>query len=68
MEATILFGTYNVPPINESLSASFTAPGLLPKEEMAKIMFVEEENQEYLFSFNKNLKKALEYNPKKEKD
>ena len=59
-EEAILFGTYDVPPINESLSSSFTAPGIPPKEEMDKISFYTEKYS----SFDRNLKKALEYIPK----
>ena len=47
MEKVLSFGTFNVPTLSQnSLSASFTAPALLPKEMMELISFTPPEQYE----------------------
>ncbi|MDC6383882.1 hypothetical protein D2V93_15935 [Flagellimonas taeanensis] len=66
MKNSVVFGTFNVPLLSESLTASYTAPGLLPDEEQAKINNASVEEKQ-LSNFNQSLKKGLEWNPKEEK-
>jgi len=63
METQIMFGTYNVPILTDhSLTASFTAPSLLPKEEMEKINISNGEEKEES-DFDKTLKSVLSVPP-----
>jgi hypothetical protein len=60
MDNQLQFGSYNVPNYDESLSATYTAPGILPKEMVEKATFsevyLEDEKNTEPSSFDKALK------------
>ena len=54
-----------MPPISETLTASFTAPGIIVIDEPSSEPSEKENNE--LSEFNENLKRAIEHNPKEDK-
>jgi hypothetical protein len=57
MENQIVFGTYNVPSLATSLTASYVVPGIMPKDEAKRISFAQQQPSTEPFSaFDQTLK------------